>query len=393
MPETIAPSHLSISEEPPVASAALPFMPQLDGLRAFAVLFVLIQHFAPASNLLREARLGNFGVRLFFVLSGFLITGILLKCREYRERGSRPLFLLRQFYARRFLRILPAYYLLLLLLVLLGVTHTPGKSALPWVFLFLTNFYVGFHPGLHPYYFDHLWSLAVEEHFYLVWPWIVLFTPRRWLAAACWVMIALGPLSRILLILAVPHNEPWRSLTFFSVDPLGAGALLAMVVWPNHGEEGLHWLPSRGAIERFGLWVGVPLTFLLLAADVRDLAVRPTFLIRNLVFALSCLWLVSRAARGGKWSLGPLLEWAPVAWTGRISYGIYLYHFALPALLAPLVSRMRFYDALNRMDMPPSAERFWLMAPLSVAVAAISWYLLERPANGLKRYFSYRQPG
>ncbi len=144
------------------------YRPQLDGLRAIAVMAVVFQHFAP-SGWSKVIPWGGLGVTLFFVLSGYLITGILLKGRE--EPG-----MLRHFYIRRALRIFPVYYATLLIAALLAIP--PVRETFWWHAFYLSNVLF----ALKNSYFGAVspfWSLAVEQHFYLIWPWVVLFVPRK----------------------------------------------------------------------------------------------------------------------------------------------------------------------------------------------------------------------
>src|SRR5208337_4189358 len=152
----------------------------LDGIRALAVIAVMIQHFDPGT--VRWIKLGHVGVRVFFVLSGFLITGILLQARQSAEiDGLSKWRVLRNFYARRFLRIFPIYYLVILVTWVAGIAEM--RESVGWNLSYLSNFYF-YQRGTGNYSVTHLWSLAVEEQFYLLWPLLILFLPRKWLAGA-----------------------------------------------------------------------------------------------------------------------------------------------------------------------------------------------------------------
>jgi peptidoglycan/LPS O-acetylase OafA/YrhL len=165
-------------------------LPELDSLRAFAVLAVVWSH----SSNINIGISGFQGVLLFFVISGFLITGILLNARAAE---ASPWSVLYAFYARRFLRIFPIYYAVLF--VALAVGFPSVRDAIGWHLAYLSNWYFAYQG------FDkvsHLWSLAVEEQFYLVWPWLVLLVPS---AALPWIIgatILVGPISRLAIGLA-----------------------------------------------------------------------------------------------------------------------------------------------------------------------------------------------
>jgi peptidoglycan/LPS O-acetylase OafA/YrhL len=139
------------------------YMPQLDGLRALAVVFVLIHHFYPELPNLLGLDFGAYGVKLFFVLSGFLITGILLAMRSKLDRGKMTAaHAFRQFYARRTLRIFPVYYLVLLLALLAG--NADVAEGFWWYVTYTSNIYFGIENDFTET-TAHLWMLSVEEQF------------------------------------------------------------------------------------------------------------------------------------------------------------------------------------------------------------------------------------
>jgi len=155
-------------------------MPQLDALRAFAVAGVAYFHWIPKKYHYSIPFWA--GVPLFFVLSGFLISSILIQCRHYGD----PWFAMRAFYARRFLRIFPLFYSIIVAAYVLNLA--PMRETVLWHVSYLSNFYFFFHQGWNGN-VSHFWSLAVEEQFYLFWPAIVLFAPTQrllhWFLAFC----------------------------------------------------------------------------------------------------------------------------------------------------------------------------------------------------------------
>src|SRR5689334_6993090 len=172
------------------AAPSLKYMPQLDALRALAVLAVMVHHFLPVDRFIPPdyITLGFLAVRLFFVLSGFLITGILLSYRSDTRDNA-----LRRFYLRRVLRIFPIYYLTLFIALALQVRAIQLGAF--WHLTYLSNYVAPFHPEwMGPA--SHFWTLAVEEQFYFVWPFIVLFVPRKYLAGTIIGTIALALLFR-----------------------------------------------------------------------------------------------------------------------------------------------------------------------------------------------------
>lgn len=349
-------------------------MPQIDGLRAFAVGGVLLAHFLPASY--RIAPWGELGVRLFFVISGFLITGILLRCRNLTDSGERTLGqVLRQFYARRCLRIFPIYYLMLGIAVLFNLG--PARETFWWHAAYLSNVYTtltGKLPGeLTPY-----WSLAVEEQFYLVWPWVMLLVPRRWVVPVVALTIVLGPLSRIggLLLAVEPHRV--TRLPIGCLDTLGLGSLLALC-------SDADWLPTlRARFRTLCLAGGLPLMALALlinAIEFNHLPPLPAVLgrINTVTFDLSMgllgVWVISGAATGFGGVVGKVLTARHALYAGSISYGLYVYHFfAMTAVQRGMVA------------MRPIA--YWLPSVLPAVVVAAWWcaYLTFRRGSGQKRW-------
>jgi len=330
--------------------------PQLDGLRALAVGCVMAYHFIPGVD--RYAPLGAIGVRLFFVISGFLITRILLASRAVEMPVA-----LRSFYIRRGIRIFPLFYLVLALAAAINIG--PVRETIGWHVTYLTNLYL-FNRGSWQGSISHLWSLAVEEQFYLVWPFLVLMVPERRLPAVILSMIAVAPLSRLLA--GGPMNSV---LPLGCVDALGAGALLA---FPSMRR----WTMAVGA------WIGVPL--MMTAIAIRYVGHWGVALEIALDFgtSLTAAWLVGSAARGFSGAIGALLIARPVAYAGRISYGLYLYHGFMPYVLGRYVSAFA--------DVPVMARATMLVVATAVT-ASVSWRLFESPILQFKdRHSISNQP-
>ena len=207
-------------------------MPQLDGLRACAVMAVMAYHFLPAWNLNLGAILG---VKLFFVLSGFLITGILLRSREAAENaGQSAGTTLRQFYIRRILRIFPLYYFVIGIALVLNLE--PVREILPWLLTYTLNIHMA-NQGWFVDKFAHFWSLAIEEQFYLVWPWLILFAPKKLLLPVTIAFILTAPLYRAYEMLIGMHGLASFIFTPSCLDSLCMGALVAILTQPAGGQE------------------------------------------------------------------------------------------------------------------------------------------------------------
>ncbi|HEY0009845.1 MAG TPA: acyltransferase, partial [Tepidisphaeraceae bacterium] len=243
--------HPLISD--PGESQFLPHLPQLDGVRAIAVLLVIWQHFVPASAAVPGGpSWGAIGVGLFFTLSGFLITRILLNGRVKIEAGSTSLGrMLKQFYVRRFLRIFPLYYGVLGVLTLFNVDHI--RERIWWHLAYLTNIRFAYYPrGAEIE--RHLWSLSVEEQFYIFWPLMILLAPRKLLLPVMILAVAAAPVFRYYTYAPGFMVHEW--MMFSCLDLLGMGAILAILSAPQFGLS--RWW--NGFVETIGL-IGIPLFF------------------------------------------------------------------------------------------------------------------------------------
>lgn len=347
-------------------------MKQLDGLRAFAIFFTMVTHFfvATSDRLDRMIPRGQLGVRPFFVISGFLITRILLRCRLEDDRWRE----LGVFYVRRFLRIVPLYYTTLALAALVNVR--PVRETLWWHVAYLSNLYqVVNHASTHTVTTAY-WSLSVEEQFYLIWPCLILFLPRRYLLPVMIATVATGPLFR--LTGYTTHIYSFGSLPLSCVDALGIGAILAYCQDKQLG--------SAEAAARFTQvlkWIG-PLPFAaFLVAKSAGIRVPGAPVLADLFAAFAFGWVVSRATTSFRGPVGWVLELAPIRYVGRISYGIYILHGFMPVLLFYVLQ----WSHLSITDESPF--RFLLLVAMSLGAASISWHYFERPLNSYKRFFEY----
>ncbi|MBY0233245.1 MAG: acyltransferase [Gemmataceae bacterium] len=329
----------------------MPRKPELDALRGLAALLVLHYHFAAWEGFPAACWQGAWmAVDLFFVLSGYLITGILL--RHGNEPGFLPVF-----YARRALRLWPAYYAGLAAVLLLNrLAGWPKPTdGMWWNLAFLQNLPLcwGAEPPPFDWHFQHSWSLAVEEQFYLLWPLLVGLAGRR-VGALC--------LAVFLLSAAASLAGFDKSLLLSRAGGLALGAWLAV------GPPRKPWL-GLAALASFA-W---------LAAG--RLAHGPAFLqdgpLPILAASVMATGLVSCVVRQER--IVPL-RWAPLRWLGTISFGLYLWHGVLSGLFRAGFARIGLEDPLLRY------LAYW---PLSVGAAALSWLLLEAPLLRLKDHLPY----
>jgi peptidoglycan/LPS O-acetylase OafA/YrhL len=350
-------------------------MPQLDGLRAFAALAVLVQHYPPYP-LVGRIDLGGMGVRMFFVLSGFLITGILLRARGEAEDPREKFRQLGIFYARRCLRIFPLYYA-----TLFGVAIMDHRvrASLPWFITYMTNFAV-IRDGQGSLPLGYFWTLAIEEQFYLVWPTLILFAPRRWLPTLLALVTATGPVSRAVFWSLTGNYYATTCATSSNLDSLGLGAILA---W-------LSFSRGRAVYRKIFCVAGLVLGLVLfLVGEIW----RPQFGIGTR-FALSLLglnlvfaWVVDRAAGGFRGSFGAVLGGRAICYVGTISYGFYVFH-PLVLRLSEVAIATVFRRPID-LEILPEPVRLPLAGALTLVVASASWFWFERPINNLKRFLPY----
>jgi peptidoglycan/LPS O-acetylase OafA/YrhL len=350
-------------------------MPQLDGLRAIAVFMVFYHHFMPWSLQL-GLPWGESGVDLFFVLSGFLITGILLKCRRYTEvDGQSVMATWGRFYARRCLRIFPLYY------VALVIYATLSKSIIneltPWLWTYTLNIFRTFVSDKWGGPISHLWSLSIEEQFYLIWPWVILLIPRRLLLHGIIFAIIVGPATKLIMGLNGWSDAAIRYFTLACLDTLALGGALAYFV----DRRGLAAV-SSSPILKWMLWISLPMVILgLLLRITGDTPLERLLLLmsgRTLFFG----WVVIKAANGFRGIAGRFLAWRPIVYLGTISYGLYLLHKPIPLLLR---------NAGLQVDKVSPFLMFLVYTGLAIIIASLSWHLFETPINSLKRRFPYRE--
>lgn len=336
---------------------------QLDALRAFAILAVLFEHWSGGFREWLPIGGGTLGVDLFFTLSGFLITGILLE--GFERRGATPGSVLRGFYIRRIFRLAPAFYAVLLILAVLGIGGI--ASSWPWHVTYLSNFYMA-TGGTE----SVLWTLAVEEQFYLLWPIVLLVTPRRWLVGVAIAMIAMSLVAK-LIALAFGY---WLSfyLLPWQLDVLGAGCLLAVLSFRNGKRNQFEWFTAR---RRAILAVAAFVCISLAVVDwyIYRGGVSRFFLVNPLT-AVFMAWLTLMTARGWTGWMGRIFDSRALQYIGRISYGIYLVHNWMPDIVEKFLGPLPKYQAAP------------IVVVATFGVCALSWRFFEQPLIRVGRQLS-----
>jgi len=351
----VADNPISVQQTISPTAATSKRIPTLDGLRAFSIILVLLNHlvgtlYYPAV-LSPLGAFGNFGVRVFFVISGYLITSLLIK--EHERTGAISL---KNFYLRRVFRIFPAAYTYLLVLAVLNAKyHILHRHDLLFAATYLTNFRLSraWHVG-------HLWSLAVEEQFYMLWPMVLVFWGIRRGSRIALATILLSPIARVASWFALPMMRERIGEMFFTIaDPIAFGCLLAIQ---------RRWLWQQRwyvAIMNSRWFFVIPIAALALRFTgqhpmINFVIAQP---LMNLGVMLSLDWCMSHASS----PVGRFLDWRPIAFLGTLSYSLYLW-------------QMPF---LNHFSRAP-----WTVFPVNLGLAVLtalaSYKLVEQPFLRLK---------
>lgn len=349
---------------------------RLDGIRGLAVLLVLFHHALqeiPVRGPV-DAAVFNlagtlwFGVDFFFVLSGFLITGILLRNRQ------RPSYF-QSFYARRILRIFPLYFCLLPGILLLakhysGSAHWPSDTVFD--FLYLSNVHNALH-GWPSRFASHLWSLSVEEQFYIVWPFLIFVVPpRRTIAfiSATAVAVVTGRLFSSASSTAVYNLFHW--------DGLLVGALLAAM-----DQEGVAWPRSRWRMILGAACVLLAVPQIGAGFDWQHWHGLQTISYTLIAIAGAAVIALTRSSERTIFNNGILTAF------GRRSYAVYLLHYPLDTWLRKLHIHPAAGNWLPQFSPLPSVVYTVGLAAATYALAEITWFVLESRMLALKKYFEY----
>ncbi len=337
------------------------YKPHIDSLRAIAVFLVLVQHWFDTA-----LPVGRWGVILFFVVSGYLITGNIQRLQSQNLPLAHLAF---QFFARRTARLLPAYYLLV---CIWSLVSSQMRSDFWWYLLYGSNFLL--ETRQHWIAMTASWSLAVEEQFYFVWFFVVTLASRHRLVFVLAAMLILGPVCRY--VYAVQANPFGQYMPWSNLDALAIGALLCVQEMRGFS------LPSR--LRPWGLGFLLAIVAILIGLDW---AATTKEALSPLAIALLCVALLRQAKNSFRGLVGQLMGSPSLVYLGKISYGIYLYHMLTNALAANFAKID--VPGMAQMFAGQSAVGFVVHIGLTVILAALSFHFFELPIRQkVSRHFS-----
>jgi peptidoglycan/LPS O-acetylase OafA/YrhL len=356
----------------------------LDGLRGLAILMVFLLHTilpslpATGYTLLKSIiSVGHLGVDLFFVLSGFLITGIL-----FQAKGHNRYF--RNFYARRALRIFPLYYFFLILYYLVVVRFQIARFGadkmaiaardLHWAWFYATNIEIARRGSFITASLNHFWTLSIEEHFYFVWPLLVYWSSRRVLL---WTSAALATACLILRSILLIHGVSGEVLTSFTlcrVDSFAIGGaaslLLGIPLWRERLKKTVPVLVA----------IGIPVVIATLFSNLVFSTIGFTTV--SLFFALLIIFSVLHDRSIAVRVLGSAL----LRFLGKYSYSLYVFHFPIQIAVQRILPIERLMQHTHSLAVSVFINMV-IVASLSLAVALGTWNGFEKRFIRLKRFF------
>lgn len=348
-------------------------IPELDGVRGLAILLVVLFHLK-----IPGMQMGWSGVDLFFVLSGFLITSILLA-----TRGSANYF--SAFYARRVLRIFPLYFFILFVVFLVvlpvadrySLAHRAPIGDQLWYWLYASNWFNAL--GHNIFYLSHFWSLAVEEQFYLIWPLLVFVFGSKLLGKTCLALIVGCFLLRVAFSINHPNTLLVQRATVFRIDALALGGLIAVLV------------ATRGLVEKLspyfrfaGVVSALALAIIVGLKGSAQSAPMMTVGYASLEFMAAYLVLFAVTHSGSSALAARVLRFDALRALGKYSYGLYVLHY--PIIVFVFAAEERLKSNSPRLVHIASVL---LAAVASYMAALLSWALLEKPILRLKDNFRY----
>lgn len=356
-----------------MAKSSIRYIRQLDTLRAIAVLLVLFEHWVP-NSLFQKIHSGAIGVDTFFVLSGFLITWILLDSNEKAKYENIPRSaLIIRFYIRRTLRIFPIYYLVIMgLFFFSSYTETHINSSVSYFLTYTANFYF-FNLQSWDGMLSHLWSLSVEEQFYLIWPGLMIFFNRKYLLYVMIFFIAIGTFSQF-VFRSVPFSNYLTNACF---DSFGMGAIIAWVI-VYHFEKFELVVSYLRFLFLFCIAIWIYGYFQIKWPEL------PMYRTINSIIASYVICIIVSKNIKNEFSINSFWSNKILVYIGKISYGVYLYHYIISNFLT-IYLKGRIENIFG--STTGAIVLFCINIASVMIVASLSWELLEKQILRLKKRF------
>jgi hypothetical protein len=352
---------------------------QIDGLRFYAVVSVLIGHWIAwdAYNPIVKNTPWGHGVILFFVLSGFLITNILLNQKEAIENKQTTIAgALKTFYIRRFFRIFPIYYFLIFFLYYINYPKT--REIFLWLLTYTSNIYQGI-TNEYVGHFNHFWSLAVEEQFYIFWPLLIFIVPKKHLMSFFTSIIIISFLSRMWCLIDRP--EDWMLGAYFTPNlllPLVLGAILALIKQKNIVFYYNFFKPVYGYVALI-IYAFLFYYFTYIKNNLTFHALFDEYL-----FSIVSALFVAVASVNGFSGISEFLLTNKFSnHIGKISYGVYLIHLFIPTFFWDVFTKYTEIHTANK----KTAWFFYFL--ICFTLATIINNIIEKPINKIKDKFNY----
>lgn len=351
----------------------LGYIPGLDAIRAIAVILVVFHHLTPSNW---SVYLGPYAVALFFVLSGFLISRILFHEKEKYLRSEASLSsIVKRFYIRRSLRILPIYYLLFICLYTFHNFIEIDIKGSPWYYISYTSNFLIFKMQSWIGMFSHTWSLSVEEQFYLLWPFFILYIPLRYLRVFMYGVIILGFTYSLLFPFFYPSLKYFNLQTIACMPAFAVGSLIGFSFYYQKSYNPL--------FLKLCNIVSIIFPFILLWCAYFT-KVNPADHVGQLYYGLPAACFIIHVIHNQNLFLDRnLYKNKVMEHLGKISYGIYLYHMPIYYLWPYLNHRL--YKTLNINNMLFQNVMDVIFCTLLTYIISIcSWRIIEKPINKLK---------
>ena len=348
------------------------------------MILVVVSHWIHGTN--NPFNIGAIGVNVFFVLSGFLITQILLKDKqkiELLETNANKLSIIGKFTARRALRIFPIYYLLLFILYK-GRSFHPSTLNIDWPFYisYLQNFIYFFRQAWSSSKLSPFWTLAVEEQFYIFWPWIIIFSPKKYIVHVLSGGFIIGVLIQLYIYFFMGNNEFAYLLTPACIDAFCTGGILAFII------------VYKNALNQYYKHIKIIGLFALIIFIVGNIFKIDFIIPQRTLVSLITVWLLAKILTNKNKYFDYIMSNNIIMSIGKVSYGIYLFHNLVPVnvqrlldLLKKHPNKIPFSNELVQISSNQIVFLF-ICTVVLLTITYTSFYLIEKPILKLKKYFA-----